>query len=261
MLKLGAVGAQSSHLGHFARELGGDAQIVRVLPIDADAAAVPAGIDVSDDTDGFAAGLDGVLILTRDGRKHKEQALPFLERGLPVFVDKPLACDLGQAEDILAAGRVASFSTLRFLPEVEALRANATAIRRISVPANGADPNAGFWFLGIHAAELACTLVGNCDVERVAFEGSALAATLRSSGGPLELVLAPATAGYRIEHAEGAIDLDAGLAYTFGAHQLERFFAGDDVLGPEQMVAPIALLEQVLSRVPARAQPGFASAT
>jgi predicted dehydrogenase len=38
--------------------------------------------------------VDGVLCVTRDGSKHLEEAVPFLEAGVPTFVDKPLAVGL-----------------------------------------------------------------------------------------------------------------------------------------------------------------------
>lgn len=261
MLRLGAVGAQSSHLAHFARELNGDARIVRVLPIDAHVSAVPAGLEVSHGFGRFADGLDGVLIFTRDGRNHAKQAAPFLSTGLPVFVDKPLACNVDDAQTILAAGRVTSFSALRFLPDVRSLRASGAAIRQIRVPADGADPNAGFWFHGIHGAELACAAVGPCQVHSVTMDGSTLIAVLHAPSQSFELVLNPSATTYEIEHSGGTINLDTGAAYGLAARELERFFTEEPGLSAEEMLAPIELLEQVLSITQAPPQPSLIDAT
>jgi predicted dehydrogenase len=51
-----------------------------------------------------AAGIDGVVIATPNGL-HAQQALACLERGLPVFCQKPLATSLGDVEQVIAAAR------------------------------------------------------------------------------------------------------------------------------------------------------------
>jgi predicted dehydrogenase len=51
-----------------------------------------------------AAGIDGVVIATPNGL-HAQQALACLERGLPVFCQKPLATTLGDVEQVIAAAR------------------------------------------------------------------------------------------------------------------------------------------------------------
>jgi predicted dehydrogenase len=259
MLKLGAIGTASSHLAHFARELVGDLRIVRALALPGDPRSVPAGIELREAAEDFADGLDGILVLTRDGRNHAAEALPYLTQGLPVFVDKPLACDLISAERIAAAGRVASFSVLRFLPEVETLRHDGARLLEIRVPGNGASPNAGFWFLGIHGAELACALAGRPRLEAVIVSGGVLTARFNAGGGVFDLVLDPAASGYEIVHSGGHIVLDADAAYRQGARRLERFFAGEDVIATADMLALVALLEEVLTRGLARPIPKVSS--
>ncbi len=70
-------------------------------------------------------GLSSYLIATDDGFDHVERARPFVDAGLPVFVDKPLALTLGDLRtfcDWRARGaRILSSSGLRFAPELDAL--------------------------------------------------------------------------------------------------------------------------------------------
>lgn len=259
MLRLGAVGTASSHLAHFARELDGNAQIVRALMTRGDPAAAPKGIELHGDADSFVDGLDGILVLTRDGRRHRDEARPFLERGLPVFVDKPLACDLWSATEIVAGGRVASFSVLRLLPEIAALREAGTSIEQILVPGDAVSPYAGFWFLGIHGVELACALAGRPEVQHVALDGAMLNARLHAAAQSFDLVLDPVATAYEIHHADGIAKLDVQRAYTLAGRQLERFFAGENVSSAQEMLAPIELLEQVHLHVPAQAKSATAT--
>lgn len=65
--------------------------------------------------------VDAVIIATDIGAEHVERARPFVEAGLPVFVDKPLAdnaADLGQFSAWVAAGRpIMSSSCMRYAKE------------------------------------------------------------------------------------------------------------------------------------------------
>lgn len=67
--------------------------------------------------------VDAVIISTDDGNDHARRARPFVEAGLPVFVDKPLAinvADLRQFAEWQRAGRtLLSTSGMRYAPEME----------------------------------------------------------------------------------------------------------------------------------------------
>lgn len=62
--------------------------------------------------------VDGVLLARDDAERHREMALPFLEKGIPVFIDKPLALDVATAKELFEYGDlVYSCSSLRFAEE------------------------------------------------------------------------------------------------------------------------------------------------
>lgn len=66
--------------------------------------------------------VDGVLLARDDAESHRLLARPFLEAGLPVYVDKPLATSVAAAEALLALARrpaqVFSCSALRYAREL-----------------------------------------------------------------------------------------------------------------------------------------------
>ena len=66
--------------------------------------------------------VDGVLLARDDAESHRRLAQPFLEAGLPVYVDKPLATTVAAAEALLALARrpaqVFSCSALRYAQEL-----------------------------------------------------------------------------------------------------------------------------------------------
>lgn len=66
--------------------------------------------------------VDGILLARDDAECHVEMATPFLEVGLPIYVDKPLALSLADAKVLLGLqnypGQLFSCSALRYAPEL-----------------------------------------------------------------------------------------------------------------------------------------------
>ena len=67
--------------------------------------------------------VDAVVISTDDGFDHVRRARPFIEAGLPVFVDKPLATSVEDLRTFIAweksGARFLSSSGLRYAPELD----------------------------------------------------------------------------------------------------------------------------------------------
>lgn len=113
--------------------------------------------------------VDCVLLESVDGRPHLEQARPVLAARKPVFIDKPVAASLADAEEIYRLARetgtpVFSSSSLRFSPGIVGMR-NDPAIGEVlgcvayspcSLDATHPDL---FWY-GIHGVETLFTIMG-----------------------------------------------------------------------------------------------------
>ncbi len=106
--------------------------------------------------------VDAVLIATDDGSDHVRRARPFVEAGLPVFIDKPLATTLGELRQFIEwernGARLLSSSGLRYAPELTRFQADQDRLgelRWMSVV------TAKRWeTYGIHALEPAFVLLG-----------------------------------------------------------------------------------------------------
>jgi len=70
--------------------------------------------------------VDAVIISTDDGEDHVRRAAPFIEAGLPVFVDKPLAVSISELRQFVTwkeeGARILSSSGMRYAVELEPLR-------------------------------------------------------------------------------------------------------------------------------------------
>jgi len=76
--------------------------------------------------------VDAVVISTDDGFDHVRRARPFVEAGLPVFIDKPLATSLEELRIFTAwqnaGAKIMSSSGLRYSPQLAACRAGLPAL-------------------------------------------------------------------------------------------------------------------------------------
>lgn len=76
--------------------------------------------------------IDGLLLARDDAERHREMAAPFLAAGVPVYIDKPLALSVAEAEAIYALearpGLVFTGSALGFAPELKLTAVEAAQI-------------------------------------------------------------------------------------------------------------------------------------
>ena len=73
----------------------------------------------------FVGNVDAVILARDDYDRHAEMALPLLNAGIPVFVDKPLALEVGelrQFQPFLESGQLMSCSGLRYAQELDTPR-------------------------------------------------------------------------------------------------------------------------------------------
>jgi len=76
--------------------------------------------------------VDAVVISTDDGFDHARRARPFIEAGLPVFIDKPLATSMEELRTFAAwqkaGAKLLSSSGLRYSPQLAKCRAEQPAL-------------------------------------------------------------------------------------------------------------------------------------
>ncbi len=79
--------------------------------------------------------VDGVLLARDDAETHYEFAVPFLEAGIPVYVDKPLALSVAEAKRLLDLqqypGQLFSCSALRYAKEFQLSDVERSQIGRL----------------------------------------------------------------------------------------------------------------------------------
>ena len=184
--RIGIIGTENSHALAFARLFNGDGERA---PLDPDwrvtlvhgedpttaeklveqvagIRAVPAVEDMLDE-------IDAVMVTCRAGSKHAAAARPFIERGLPAFIDKPLTSDYGEARELLALAQapgspINSGSGVKYAWDVEILAREAKKLRAagkllsaaLGFAADFESPYDGFFFYSPHLVEMLLTILG-----------------------------------------------------------------------------------------------------
>jgi len=189
-IRFGIAGIDTSHVVAFTQRLnhrdiaeehwvdGG--QIVAVIPFPSEHSPdrVPGfaqklkdyGLTFYERPQEMIGNVDAVLVEENAGGVHLERAQPFLEAGLPVFVDKPLACSVAAARRILDLAQrhnapLLSTSSLRYdttVQQVQAQREDWGPVRGVDAytPASQHPLNPVWFNYGVHGVEIVYALLG-----------------------------------------------------------------------------------------------------
>lgn len=152
------VGMRATHIWGETREAAEDS---------ASQAAIP---NIVEDWKELANKVDGVMIDHRNGAHHAEVARYFIEKGLPVFVDKPMTTDLKEARQLfdLAADRKVPIATFSLIPLQRAFRRLVARVRgagtvqavNTSGPVQMDSPHGGIFFYGFHQVDAVVEILG-----------------------------------------------------------------------------------------------------
>jgi predicted dehydrogenase len=209
--------------------------------------------------------VDAVIVGDRDGSRHAAHALPFLEAGIPVFVDKPLACSVADAEAMLDAARTSgalllSGSALRWQADAWDLKRQVAAKGQTrKITATGTfypeSPYGGAAFYAVHTVELALEFAGQGIEEIVVTEatGDRLTIVGRAPLGEVEMrCLRPShgeAARFEIalEAQHGNVVGEIALPRDYMAPVYEHFVTmlkrGVAPLSRGELLAPVRVLE------------------
>jgi predicted dehydrogenase len=187
--RIGIIGLDTSHSLAFTKALNAsDAgpelrgfKVVAAYPkgsndIESSAKRIPGytedvkkfGVEIASSIENLLKKVDVVLLETNDGRLHLEQALPVLEAGKPMFIDKPVAASLSDAIAIFDAAKrynvpVFSSSSLRYITGVEDI-ANGKIGKVLGAdtfsPATVEKTHPDLFWYGIHGVEILFTVMG-----------------------------------------------------------------------------------------------------
>lgn len=201
--------------------------------------------------------VDGVLIIddTGGGESHPALAMPFLEAGIPTFIDKPMALSWEEANGLFDVAKqhnapLFSSSALAFAVEREAFQ---SALDRIGTLSSVISVGPGDWYYyGVHAVEMLGTVV-DADAQRVqrhAYPERDIV-VIEYETGPTAVVETLRDAVY-VFHltaygADGHGSMEVANALGFYTNTMRRFAdmvkTGSPPIPPRQTLGVLAILE------------------
>jgi predicted dehydrogenase len=183
VIRIGILGTDNSHCEAFSRLLNvkGEkphvpgAKVVAIFGLDdrtnrerAEAGNVPTIVDRPKD---MLKMVDAAIVDFRHGALHYKYARPFIEAGIPTFIDKPMSISVAHAKALVALAKrkrvpITSFSTVRLGPPVENMKKAMKTIGRVrggivTGPGSTRSEYAGVFFYGVHCVELMLEAFGN----------------------------------------------------------------------------------------------------
>jgi predicted dehydrogenase len=209
--------------------------------------------------------VDAVMVIFRHGKYHAEYALPFIEAGIPTFVDKPFAISNQDAEDMVSvAGRTGTpltgGSSCKFAPDVSVLkeilnvgRIGAVRAATVCFPATIHNPYGGLHFYGSHLAEICLALFGYDWVSvRSCAAGDTVTAILRYPDCSVIMNFIPnSTEHYAVLFGEKRSivrEIDISLVFKSQLSRFVQMLKSSVLPQPlDQLVAPVRLVNAVVT--------------
>ncbi len=217
------------------------------------AALIP---NVVTDLDAMPAQVDGILLARDDAENHLQFARRFIEQGLPVYIDKPLALSRRAALELLALarypGQVFSCSALRYALELQLTPAQAM---RVGTPrlVEGSVPKSWARY-AVHVIEPVLTqFLESARPERVQCIHRGAATELWASwagdlqtrftstgiaGSPIEIAVHGNTGGIRLRFRNAFPAFRTALAQFVRSARERRA-----LIAPEEMLRIVELIE------------------
>ena len=185
MFRIGILGSENSHAMAFSKMSNGidknyegdfdDMCVVGTFgTYDASNKALieQAGVQfIADKPEDLLGHVDAVMVTARDGKYHAEYARPFIEAGLPAFIDKPFTRDSAEALALVKLAKekkipLCGGSSLKVCMETERLASYAAKNRdailtgSVYAPVNMVNEYGDFWFYADHLAEISLAVFG-----------------------------------------------------------------------------------------------------
>ena len=198
MHRIGIIGTENSHALAFAKiinqpdpETGKcrypDVRITGVYGPDTDSPKKimdEAGVDfIAKEPQEFFGKVDAMSINCRKGSLHYKYAIPFVEKGMPVFIDKPFTSDITEGEKLIAAAKksgskLCGGSSARLVPDTQILKnivkgliaKNEFITASLNYAADTSSEYDGFFFYSPHLTEIALEIFGKDVKSLVSFE-------------------------------------------------------------------------------------------
>ncbi len=281
MVRIGIVGSDNSHAVAFSKLFNlspadsdvapSDFRVVALYGTDdarnkevAELGAIETIVDKPEDMIGM---VDAVMVVWRHGDLHAQYALPFIEAGIPTWVDKPFAIKVADAKAMIAAAErnntpLSGGSTLKHALDMMALKARLgveggrsvkpIVAGSINYYAALVNEYGGLYFYGSHLSEMTMSIFGYDALSVTAIEHKGnVAAVVKYADFhvTMNFLEKAKSIPYVLVFGEnGTIvhELDGTTGYQMGVANFVKMVQGNRAPFPlDHLLKPVVLLQAV----------------
>ena len=179
MFRVGIIGSENSHAMAFSeifninnKEQYPDIQVVAIYGEDqaaSEAVRDKCGVEIMNPEE-MLGKVDAIMVTSRDGALHAGYAKPFIEAGIPAFVDKPLTRDVDEAIALMRLAKekkvpIVGGSSLKYPEDLQELKkviaAGEVRGADLAAPVSMDNPYGGFFFYASHLVEMTMAIFGS----------------------------------------------------------------------------------------------------
>lgn len=179
MFRVGIIGSENSHALAFSeifninnKEQYPDIQVVAIYGEDqaaSEAVRDKCGVEIMNPEE-MLGKVDAIMVTSRDGALHAGYAKPFIEAGIPAFVDKPLTRDVDEAIALMRLAKekkvpIVGGSSLKYPEDLQELKkviaAGEVRGADLAAPVSMDNPYGGFFFYASHLVEMTMAIFGS----------------------------------------------------------------------------------------------------
>lgn len=272
MYKIGLIGAQSFHAQKFAGLINQDkvidASITHIWPEPGQeerAAQIQHENNIESMCKNYTdmiGHVDAVMLVTRNGADHFEQAKPFMEEHIPIWVDKPVALNSADTAKLCeyankCAAPLMGGSTLKHCSDVREVERLIKDFEKVdyfsfSYCSSVGSPNGGVSFYSSHVAEIVYHLFGDniASVTASQYNKTVVVTLLFKNGmvASLPMVEYGYTCTYSIIGADKAkaAAIECADCYEQELHYMYDVLSGKAApLSAPQFISPVKIMEAI----------------
>jgi len=180
MKRIAILGCENSHADAFLKcikekEKFRDVSVIGVYSDDSSAAEKlneKFGVPIMESYAEAVGRIDGLVITARHGDKHYKFAKPYIESGIPMFIDKPITINEDEAVEFMRelkmrGVRICGGSSLKqdeFVRKLKNERENEMGGKTLGgyvrAPYQSENEHGGFYFYAQHLVEMVCEIFG-----------------------------------------------------------------------------------------------------
>ena len=232
MKKIAILGCENSHADSFlkfirTKEEFGDVEVVGIYSDELAAATKLSnqfGVPVLSDYADAVGKIDGLIITARHGDNHYKYAKPYIESGIPMFIDKPITVKEDEAVAFMRAlrengVRISGGSSLK--QDIYVAKLKEEALREengktiggvVRAPYQSENIYGGFYFYAQHLVEMVCEIFGRFP----------LSVTARKNGGQIYVL-------FHYENYDCVGVFTDGIYVYYAARMAEKATTGHEI--------------------------------